>query len=91
MEGPMGARHFEIVRVTDDASLLDGESYQGRYRRAGGRALAPGYYVVIGPASIAEGAFGEDAEFIGPLESMLAAECALCDVGLGAAWARLVA
>jgi hypothetical protein len=91
MEDLMGTRHLEIVRVIDDASLLDGVWYQCRYRRSGGRALAPGYYVVIGPASAAEGAFGEDAEFIGPLESMLAAECALCDVGLGAAWARLVA
>jgi hypothetical protein len=87
----MDTRHIEIVRVIDGASLLDSESYQRRYRRAGGRALAPGHYVVVWPRSCAAAAFDEEAEFIGPFDSIPAAERALCDVGLGAAWARFVA
>jgi hypothetical protein len=91
MENPMGARHFEIVRVVDDTSLLDGDSYKRRYRRTGGHALSPGHYVVMWTAGVAEGAFGEGSEFVGPFDSLPAAERALCDVGLGASWARLVA
>jgi hypothetical protein len=87
----MDRRHFEIVRVVDDVSLLDSESYQRRYRRPGGRGLAPGHYLVMWEGSLPEEAFDEDAEFIGPYESIAAAERALCDVGLGATWARLVA
>jgi hypothetical protein len=87
----MSTRRFEIVRVVDGASLLDDESSERRYRRADGCALATGHYLVMWPGTVPEAAFDENAEFISPFDSSPAAERALCDVGLGAAWARLVA
>jgi hypothetical protein len=87
----MRTRHFEIVRVVDDVNLFDSESCLRDYRRTGGRALAAGHYVVTWPTAVAAAVFDDGAEFIGPFESMLAAERALCEVGLGAAYARLVA
>jgi hypothetical protein len=75
---------YEVVRVIDGGSLIDAESYQRKYRAPAGRTLLPGCYVVGRPDNVHGAVYDERAEFIGPFDSLRAAESALRGLGAGA-------
>lgn len=64
----------EVVRVHRPFHLIDAESYERRYRTAGGQSLASGYYSVTWPATVRVRRFDEQARFVGPFPTRAAAE-----------------
>jgi hypothetical protein len=68
---------YEVVCVIDERSLVDSESYQRRYHRPRGKALAPGFYVVIQPDPQGPPRYDARAEFVGPFESATLARAAM--------------
>ncbi|MCC6611356.1 MAG: hypothetical protein IT515_16995 [Burkholderiales bacterium] len=73
----MDALDFEVVRVIDDNSLVDSESYQRSYRRRGAQSLTPGFYVVLWPDPASRPRYDVRAEFVGPFESDIVARAAM--------------
>jgi len=73
----MDASDYEVVRVIDGDSLVDSESYQRRYRKRGGKPLAPGFYVVLWPDPSLRPRYDARAEFVGPFESDSVARAAM--------------
>lgn len=73
----------EVVWIEDECRLVDGESYERRYRAAPGQRPAPGgYYVVRWPAGTPDPGFmDESLSFEGPYGSRRAAESA-CGYGV---------
>lgn len=57
---------YDIVTVFDAENLIDGESYQRRYRTRDERPLMPGYYVVLWDAWTDAPTFDERAVYCGP-------------------------
>ena len=57
---------FELVFVVNGQKLLDGESYERRYRCLGNLALRPGHYIVYWPDHVRSRQFDERALFHGP-------------------------
>jgi hypothetical protein len=57
----------EIVRVIDDARLIDPESYERSYETGHGTTLAPGYYVVVWPDDVDCPRYDAQATFMGPI------------------------
>jgi hypothetical protein len=57
----------EIVRVIDDARLIDPESYERSYDAGGGTTLVPGYYVVVWPDHIDCPRYDAQARVVGPI------------------------
>lgn len=70
----------EVVRVHRPFHLIDCESYERRYRRADGRALPAGFYLVTWDGCAGARRFDEDARFTGPFRSRAEAEasCSGC-------------
>jgi hypothetical protein len=60
---------YEIVRILDNDSLIDAESYERRYRTREGMPLAPGYYVVLWEDGVEAPGFDESATYVGPYKS----------------------
>lgn len=77
----------EIVRIIDASRLIDPESYERWYDAAPGKALEPGYYVVVWPDGIDCPQYDEGATFIGPLadpeEARLVLERSIAAPALG--------
>jgi hypothetical protein len=65
---------FEIVRVLDDRSLVNSESYQCDYSVPHGDVLEPGYYVVTRDSPEALMNYDANAHFFGPCGSRAEAE-----------------
>ena len=71
-------RYFpEIVKIVDPTHLIDSESYEQSYWRAGGRALPVGYYIVSWPDHVRQPRYDEGASFTGPFRSRAHAWTAL--------------
>lgn len=66
----------EVVRVHRPFHLIDAESYERRYRTAGGEPLPAGYYSVTWPLAVRVRRFDEQARFAGPFATRAAAEAA---------------
>lgn len=63
----------EVVRILDEHSLIDSESYQRRYQ--GTSARAPGHYIVRWHAGRpASAAYDDRADWAGPFEARADAE-----------------
>jgi hypothetical protein len=60
---------FEVVRVLDEHSLINSESYQCSYETGYGDALAPGYYVVAWAAPVGLIRYDDTGRFFGPFAS----------------------
>lgn len=58
--------NFEIAFVINNTCLLDAESYQRLYFRAGGLGLAKGFYIVTWPEMSPNRQFDEETLFFGP-------------------------
>jgi hypothetical protein len=54
----------ELVKVLNDRSLIDSESYQRTYQTR--VPLLPGYYVVVWKGDDARRAYDDDAQYVGP-------------------------
>jgi hypothetical protein len=73
-------RHFpEIVKILDQARLIDSESYEHCYWRRSPRPLPLGYYIVSWPDHVRQPRFDEIASFDGPFRSYAHARMALDD------------
>ena len=66
---------FEIVSVRSDCKLVDTESYERRYLRAGRDPLSPGVYIVHWADGVHQRRFDEHANFIGPFPNLRDAHC----------------
>lgn len=73
----METASYEVVRIIDAHSLIDGESYQRQYQRPRGRPLAPGFYIVIHADPDAAPRYDASAEFVGPFASPALARTAM--------------
>ena len=67
-------RAFEVVRVLDEHSLINSESYQCKYDAGAGHALAPGYYVVAWAAPVGLIRYDDTGRFFGPFASKTEAD-----------------
>ena len=72
--------HYDIVTILDAENLVDGESYQRRYRTRDGKPLALGNYVVLWDEPVSAPAFNEMATYHGPYESFALARRAAQDL-----------
>jgi hypothetical protein len=73
MNDSADAEIAEVVRVIDECSLIDSESYQRPYQA--GLMRSPGHYIVRWPKQGATtGAYDEQAVWLGPYPARLAAE-----------------
>jgi|ERR1043166_7575447 hypothetical protein len=64
----------EIVRVLDEHSLIDAESYQRSYATAADQPLTPGFYLVIWPPEMAATKYDDRARYFGPFQCRQYAE-----------------
>ncbi|HTP94885.1 MAG TPA: hypothetical protein VMK05_03485 [Burkholderiales bacterium] len=56
----------EIVKVLRGGRLIDGESFERKYRTVSGLELEPGFYVVTWLRSAERREYDEHARFFGP-------------------------
>ncbi len=69
----------EIIRILNECSLIDSESYERRYRTRDGNPLVPGHYVVLWDEAAAAPEFDENATYVGPYKSSVTARMMLFD------------
>jgi len=74
----------QIVQVTSDCRLLDGQGAEHIYWRKDGCGLAKGWYVVSWPRDAMPGRFNVDAQFRGPLRKREEADVLLWQICSGA-------
>ena len=65
----------EVVRILNERSLIDSESYQRKYRTR--VPLLPGYYVVVWKGDGARRVYDDDAQYLGPYRARSDAEMLL--------------
>jgi hypothetical protein len=64
----MNANH-EIVKVLNDAALINSESYECVYSTRQGKPLEPGFYIVLWPPRVISPSYDESAHYFGPFKS----------------------
>lgn len=57
----------EVVRILNERSLIDSESYQRSYRTR--VPLSAGYYVVVWKGDGARRTYDDDARYLGPYDT----------------------
>ena len=67
----------QIVQVTSDCRLLDGQRAEHTYWRKDGCGLAKGWYIVSWPSDAMPERFNVDAQFRGPFSKRKKADAAL--------------